>query len=84
MESTRITPDAPQNTQTDALRQRVAFALSEIFVVSDRLEDLAVAPEGLANYYDMLLEHAFGNYEDSPLLVALHPCMGLYLSHLGK
>lgn len=83
MESPKLTPDSAP-TLTDPLRQRVGFALSEIFVVSDRLEDLAVAPEGMAHYYDQLLTHAFGNYEDLLLSVALHPCMGLYLSHLGN
>jgi hypothetical protein len=39
-------------TGPDQLRQRVAFALSEIFVVSDRDADVRRAPEGLASYFD--------------------------------
>jgi len=66
----------------DALRQRVALALSEIFVVSDGVDALADNPIGLANYYDMLLEHSFGNYRDLLRDVSLHPVMGVYLSHL--
>jgi uncharacterized protein (DUF1800 family) len=67
----------------DPLRQRVALALSEIFVVSDN-GVLRGTPVGLANYYDMLLENSFGNYRDLLLDVTLHPVMGVYLSHLGN
>lgn len=66
----------------DPLRQRMGFALSQILVVSDRPEALAVEPDGLANYYDMILSHAFGNYRALLYDVTLHPCMGFYLSHL--
>jgi len=66
----------------DPLRQRVALALSEIFVVSDNLSTLDEDPLALANYYDLLLTHAFGNYRDLLLDVSLHPVMGAYLSHL--
>lgn len=69
-------------TADDALRQRVAFALSQIFVVS--LGDGAVAqyPRGVAGYLDMLGENAFGNFRKLIEDVSLHPMMGLYLSHL--
>jgi uncharacterized protein (DUF1800 family) len=50
-------------TAPDQLRQRVAFALSEIFVVSDQNGDLANEPFGLAGYYDLLLNDAFGNFQ---------------------
>jgi uncharacterized protein (DUF1800 family) len=66
----------------DALRQRVALALSEIFVVSDVDSTIGDNPIGLANYYDTLLDDAFGNYRDLLLDVSLHPIMGVYLSHL--
>src|SRR5262249_10847793 len=46
----------------DPLRQRVALALSEIFVVSDQNADLANAPDGLATYMDLLERDAFGNF----------------------
>ncbi len=71
-------------TAPDQLRQRVAFALSQIFVVSDRVDELADAPVGLASYYDVLVRGAFGNYRDLLLEVTLHPVMGLYLSHLNN
>ena len=68
----------------DILRQRVAFALSEIFVVSDRLDVLAGHPEGMSSFYDVLLEHAFGNYRDLLYDVTLHPAMGVYLNHMNN
>jgi uncharacterized protein (DUF1800 family) len=84
MEVPKLRPDDTSTILTDPLRQRLAFALSQIMVVSDRLEDLAVEPRGMANYYDVLVNNAFGNYGDLLLEVALHPCMGLYLSDLGN
>ena len=55
---------APTVTAEDLLRQRVAFALSEIFVVSDKVDVLVVFPYALADYYDTLLAHSFGNFRD--------------------
>lgn len=68
----------------DLLRQRVAFALSEILVVSDQSDLLTVFPYALSNYYDTLLTHAFGNYRDLLHAVTLHPSMGVYLSHINN
>ena len=67
----------------DLLRQRVALALSEIFVISFD-SDLSDQGYGLADYYDILLKHSFGNFEDLLYDVSLHPCMGFYLSHLNN
>lgn len=67
----------------DQLRQRVAFALSEILVVS-QLGALNDAPFALASYHDMLAQNAFGNYRDILEEVTLHPAMGVYLSMLGN
>jgi len=64
-------------TAPDQLRQRVAFALSELFVVSDVSID---SPEGLANYYDLLGNGAFGNFRTLLQNVTLSPIMGNYLS----
>jgi uncharacterized protein (DUF1800 family) len=67
----------------DLLRQKVALALSEIFVIS--LEsNLSDAGYGLADYYDLLLRNSFGNFKDLLTDVSLHPCMGYYLSHLNN
>ena len=64
----------------DQLRQRVAFALSEIFVVSDDNAKVRTHQYGAAHYYDMLASHAFGNYRELLEDVTLHPIMGNYLS----
>ena len=69
--------------EEDQLRQRVAFALSEIMVVS-QLGALQQRPFAVADYYDMLAENAFGNYRDLIEQVTLHPAMGVYLSMLGN
>ena len=71
-------------TSPDVLRQRVAFALSQIFVVSDNVDDLIIDPFALSGYYDMLLNNAFGNYRDLLRDVSLHPAMGIYLSHVNN
>jgi uncharacterized protein (DUF1800 family) len=68
----------------DQLRQRVAFALSEIMVVSDANSSLSGQPEGMVTYYDLLLEHAFGNFRELLEDITLSPIMGTYLSHLGN
>jgi uncharacterized protein (DUF1800 family) len=66
----------------DQLRQRAAFALSQIFVVSFTDATLRSQPRGVSSYYDTLAEGAFGNFRDLLEAVALHPMMGVYLSHL--
>ncbi|HQW80409.1 MAG TPA: DUF1800 family protein [Pseudomonadota bacterium] len=68
----------------DQLRQRVAFALSEILVVSDQGGGLAGEPYALAHYYDLLGEHGFGNYRELLEQVTLSPVMGHYLSMFGN
>src|SRR2546425_1187347 len=57
-------PDPGNNVivHKDQLRQRVAFALSEIFVVSDKNDLLADSPAGMATYYDILINDAFRKY----------------------
>lgn len=71
-------------TSQDELRQRVAFALSQIFVVSDNVDDLIINPFALSGYYDTLLNNTFGNYRDLLRSVTLHPAMGIYLSHVNN
>jgi uncharacterized protein (DUF1800 family) len=65
----------------DQLRQRVAFALSEIFVVSFQEANLGGRPRCVGDYYDTLAANAFGNFRTLLEAVALHPAMGIYLSH---
>ncbi|EAQ96944.1 DUF1800 domain-containing protein [Congregibacter litoralis] len=71
-------------TGEDQLRQRVAYALSQIFVISDEVNALLLSPYGTSNYYDMLLANAFGNVRALLEDVTLHPAMGIYLSHLNN
>jgi uncharacterized protein (DUF1800 family) len=67
----------------DQLRQRVAFALSEILVVS-QLGGLQELPLAVTDYYDILVRGAFGNYRQLLKDVTLSPGMGVYLSMLGN
>ncbi len=60
----------------DQLRQRVAFALSQIMVVSS--VEIYEA-YGLANYQNVLLKDALGNYRTLLQDVTLSPTMGHYL-----
>lgn len=67
----------------DQLRQRVAFALSQLFVVSDQ-DGLSKHQVALANYYDLLIANSFGNFRDLLEQVTLSPIMGDYLSMKGN
>lgn len=66
----------------DQLRQRVTFALSEIFVVSGFSGELSVRSGPIAAYFDLLADNAFGNFRQLIEAVARAPAMGWYLSHL--
>lgn len=65
---------------SDQLRQRVTYALSQIFVVSDAHPNLY--PISIATYHDLLAKNAFGNYRQLLKDITLSPTMGVYLSHL--
>ncbi len=64
------------------LRQRMAFALSEIVVISENDATVDTYHYGAANYWDMLAANAFGSYRDVLEDVTYSPMMGVYLSHL--
>jgi len=69
----------------DQLRQRMAFALSEILVVSNGGgEALTDVPEAVASYQDILINNAFGNYRDILEAVTYSPAMGYYLTYMGS
>lgn len=70
-------------TGEDQLRQRMAYALSQILVVSNQ-SDLSDLGRGMANYYDILMNHSLGNYEDLLNDVSTSIMMGVYLSHLNN
>ena len=76
------TPDPSRGgfVPTDALRQRIAMALSEIFVVSNSNGTLSYEPWALASYYDLLAADAFVNYRTLLEDVTKHPAMGIFLS----
>lgn len=71
-------------TGSDQLRQRVAFALSQILVISGQDANLDRIPISVAGYYDNFIYNAFGNYYDILEYVTFNACMGLYLSHVGN
>ena len=48
----------------DQLRQRMAWALSQILVITpNQIADIGLS-EIYLNYYDIFVRHAFGNYFD--------------------
>lgn len=65
-------------TGPDQLRQRVAWGLSQVFVVGD------VNNMRNAAYYDVLAQNAFGNFRTLLEDVTLSPAMGYWLSHIGN
>ncbi len=68
-------------TGEDQVRQRVALALHETFVVSS----LEVAQPGwMGPYLQILSDHAFGNYRDLLYAITLNPAMGVYLDMAGN
>ena len=77
-------------TAADQLRQRVAWALSQILVVGDNT--VTTSRWGRANYpieaplayYDIFVRHAFGSYYDVLKEVSRSPHMGTWLSSEGN
>ncbi len=67
-------------TGNDQLRQRVAFALSELFVVSTDMVNARTIP----SYQNLLADDAFGNFRQLLNDVATSPAMGAYLNMLNS
>jgi uncharacterized protein (DUF1800 family) len=67
-------------TANDQLRQRVAFALSEIFVVSTAMVNARTIP----SYQNLLADDAFGNFRQLLNDVTTSPAMGAYLNMLNS
>ena len=67
--------------QPDQLRQRVAFALQQVLVVSGVEVE---GTYGMRAYHNMLLANAFGNYRDLLKQVVLSPVMGDYLNNANN
>ena len=68
-------------TGPDQLRQRVAWALHKIWIVS--AVDVPSAP-AIVTYHRLLLNGAFGNYRDLMRDLTLNPAMGRYLNMLNN
>ena len=69
--------------RSNMLRSRIAQALSEIVVISDK-SNLQLDALGMASFYDILYKNAFGRYGDILEEVSMHPTMGVYLSHINN
>jgi len=67
-------------TANDQLRQRVAFALGEIFVVSTDMVNARTIP----SYGNLLADDAFGNFRQIMNDVATSAAMGEYLNMLDS
>lgn len=71
------------STGSDQLRQRMAFALSQILVVSGQGSDVVRgSPDAAGAYYNILQNRAFGNYADLLEDITYSLGMGTYLGHL--
>jgi uncharacterized protein (DUF1800 family) len=68
-------------TQPDQLRQRVAWALQQIVVVSGLQVE---GTYGLREYHNMLLANAFSNWRQLLKKVSLSPVMGSYLNNVNN
>ena len=68
-------------TRPDQLRQRVAFALAQIVVISNHE---VAGTYGFRYFHNMLLTGAFGNYREVLRRTALSPLMGDYLDHVNN
>ena len=71
-------------TSPDLLRQRMAFILSQIYVINDNTDLFEDNGRLLGKFYDMLAENSFGNYQKLLTDVTLSPSMGLFLSHFNN
>ena len=69
----------------DEVRERVKYALSQLFVISsNNSTPIQSMPRGEASYYDMLGNDAFGNFRTLLQDVTLSPMMGQFLNMLGN
>lgn len=68
----------------DQLRQRMAWALSQILVVTPNQIDEEGYSEIYLNYYDIFVRNAFGNYFDVLKEVSYSPMMAEMLSFLDS
>jgi len=68
----------------DQLRQRMAYSLSQILVISTESNPLRKRPLTVAYYQDLLIDGAFDNYFDLLHDISYAPAMASYLSFYGN
>lgn len=68
----------------NAVRKRIAFALSEFFVVSLSGINLLWRGPAIGEYWDILNRNAFGNFRDLLQDITLNPAMGVFLNTRGN
>jgi cullin-associated NEDD8-dissociated protein 1 len=68
----------------DQLRQRVAWALSQIYTIGQAGTNKQHLTECWINYYDIFTRHAFGKFRDVVREVAYSPMMGRFLSSVNN
>jgi uncharacterized protein (DUF1800 family) len=71
-------------TSQDSMRKRIALALSEFFVVSLASAEFTWRSHGFAQYWDILVKHAFGNFRQLLEDITLNPAMGYFLNTKGN
>jgi len=72
-------------TAKDQLRQRMAWALFQIFSMAKiAVEGERLLTEAFVTYYDIFVRHAFGNYYDILREIAASPIMAENLSFIGS
>ena len=68
----------------DQLRQRTAFALSQLFVASTAPREMTFKARMHARYMDIIQEGTFGNFRDLLEDVTYSPMMGMWLTYIGN
>lgn len=68
----------------DPVRKRLAYALSQFFVVSTNSIEITWRSNAMAAYWDVLNRNALGNFRQLLEEVTLNPAMGVYLSTLDN
>jgi uncharacterized protein (DUF1800 family) len=71
-------------TSPDAVRNRIALALSEFFVVSLSGLNMTWSSSAIAAWWDLLVHNALGNYRELLEDVTLNAAMGDYLNTRGN
>ncbi|MFN4020579.1 MAG: DUF1800 family protein [Erythrobacter sp.] len=68
----------------NSVRKRIAFALSEFFVVSLSSINLTWRGPAIGEYWDILNRRAFGNFRELLEDITLNPAMGVFLNTRGN